>query len=117
MNIDSSHFFAALANDTRQRCLYLVATNEDVCVCEVVAALDIPQPSASKALRALKDAGFLCDRKEANWNYFRLNDAMPDWARAVVAATIKGLGLSKIHMADQQRFKNLNLRGAGAVCE
>lgn len=116
MNIDSTQFFAALANDTRQRCLYLVATNEDACVCEIVAALDIPQPSASKALRALKNAGLLCDRKEANWNYFRLNLAMPSWAAAVVRATVKGLGSSDIHIADQQRFQGLELRETGAVC-
>ncbi len=117
MNIDATHFFSALANDTRRRCLFLVVANEEVCVCEIVEALGIPQPSASKALRGLKDAGLLRDRKEANWNYFRLSDAMPDWASAVVLATVRGLGLSDVHIADQKRFAGLDLRRPGTACQ
>lgn len=116
MNIDSTHIFSALANETRLRCLYLVATNGEVCVCEIVEALGIPQPSASKALNALKRAGLLCDRKDANWNYFSLNTEMPEWAALVVDATVSGLASSQAHTADQKRFKRLDLRSAGAVC-
>ncbi len=116
MNIDSAQFFSALANETRLRCLYLVATNGEVCVCEVVEALGIRQPSASKALNALKLAGLLRDRRAANWNYFSLNGAMPEWAAQVVDSTVSGLGASPIHCSDQKRFGQLDLRGGNALC-
>jgi ArsR family transcriptional regulator, arsenate/arsenite/antimonite-responsive transcriptional repressor len=97
--------FSTLANDTRLRCLYLVATNGEVCVGEIVEALVIPQPSASKALNDLKRAGLLYARKKANRHYFSLNTAVPEWAAAVVDATVCGLRSSPTHTMDQKRFR------------
>ena len=116
MNIDPDQVFSALANTTRLRCLYLVASNEDACVCEVVEALGITQPSASKALNALMGAGLLSVRRDANWNYFSLDNAMPEWTTALITATVIGLDSSRTHVADQKRFKRLNLRGTGVAC-
>jgi len=116
MNIDPDQVFPALANTTRLRCLYLVASNDDVCVCEVVEALGITQPRASKALNALKGVGLLSVHRDANWNYFSLDNAMPEWTAALIAATVNGLGSSRTHVTDQKRFKRLNLRGTGAAC-
>ncbi|MFT5709560.1 MAG: ArsR family transcriptional regulator [Halioglobus sp.] len=116
MNIDLVKIFSSLANKTRLRCLYLVAVNNEACVCEIVAALNIPQPSASKALNALKIVGLLSVRKEANWNYFSLNQDMPDGVSALVASTIDGLASSAAHSADQERFKRLDLRDTQLVC-
>ena len=116
MDIDSVQVFSALANETRLRCLFLVASNGEVCVCEVVDALGIAQPSASKALNALKGAGLLSDRRDANWIYYRLNSRMADWMAALVAATVTGLGSSRAHTADQKRFKRLDSRVTEGVC-
>lgn len=116
MNIDAVQVFSSLANETRLRCLYLVAVNKEACVCEVVAALNIPQPSASKALNTLKNAGLLNVRKEANWNYFSLNNAVPEWVCALLTSTVQGLAASSAHNTDQKRFKHLDLRDAALVC-
>lgn len=116
MNIDFVKVFSVLANETRLRCLYLVFANEEVCVCEIVEALNITQPSASKALGALKIAGLLTDRKEANWNYFSLNEAMPEWMKTLVTATCKQQSKSPVHTLDQKRLQALDLREEGAGC-
>ncbi|MFT4825007.1 MAG: ArsR family transcriptional regulator [Halioglobus sp.] len=116
MNIDAATVFSALANETRLRCLYLVLANKEVCVCEFVEALGIPQPAASKALGALKSAGLLSDRKEANWNYFSLSKAMPLWMKTVVTATGKEQAKCAVHILDQRRFETLDLRAGGAGC-
>lgn len=110
MNIDHTQVFAALANDTRLRCLHLIAKNAEVCVCEVVEALGISQPSASKALNTLKSAGLLSDRRDANWNYYALNGAMPKWMAAIVSTTVAEVANSKAYAADQKCFQRLNLR-------
>ena len=110
MNIDHPQVFAALANEVRLRCLHLVATNDEICVCEVVEALDINQPAASKALNALKQVGLLTDRRDANWNYYALNDSMPDWLGEIVATTVAALAGTKTYKADQKRFRQLDLR-------
>jgi ArsR family transcriptional regulator len=109
-NIDPSEVFAALSNPVRLRCLFLVARNDEVCVCEVEEALRIAQPSASKALNALKSAGLLAARRDANWNYYRLNDDMPQWMADIVARTVSELSGREPHVADKKRLDRLDLR-------
>ena len=115
MNIDLTQIFSALSNEARLRCLYLVAINDDACVCEIVETLHITQPSASKALNTLRGVGLLSMRREGNWNYFSINDAMPGWTKAIVDAAVEGLGSSRSHAADQKRFRQLDLRNPDAV--
>lgn len=102
MNIQQ--VFATLANTTRLRCLYLVMCYEEVCVCEIVETLAISQPSASKSLLALKSAGFLIDRRDANWNYYRRSEHMPDWQDALLELTLAQLSADALYQADSKRF-------------
>jgi ArsR family transcriptional regulator len=80
--------FASLGNEIRLKCLYLAARHGEVCVCEAVDALEVPQPTVSKAFKALKDAGFVADRRDANWTHYRINEDMPAWMADVVRATV-----------------------------
>lgn len=109
-NIDPIDIFAALSNPVRLRCLCLVALNDEVCVCEVEESLRIAQPTASKALNTLKSAGLVTARRDANWNYYRLNDEMPQWMTDIVARTISELSGREPHVTDQKRFNRLDLR-------
>ena len=55
--------FKALSDETRLRIVKLLEHGE-LCVCDIVAALDLVQPKVSFHLSALKDAGLVRDRKE-----------------------------------------------------
>lgn len=66
--------FKALSDETRLRILKLLGHTE-LCVCDIVAALDMVQPKVSFHLGVLKAAGFLQDRKEGRWTHYRLDDA------------------------------------------
>jgi ArsR family transcriptional regulator len=110
VNIDHTELFATLSNETRLRCLYLAARHHEVCVCEVVDALGVAQPTASKALNALKTAGLVKDRRDANWIYYRLNDSMPTWIEVIVDATVDQLARSKRYLADENRFRKSRAR-------
>lgn len=114
--IDSAALFAALANQGRLRCLHLLLRNEDVCVCEVVAALEMGQPTASKALNQLKAIGLLSDRKDANWVYYSLNPALPSWVTDLLRATQSGLEYQQSFINDQHSFSQLELRNRAARC-
>lgn len=109
-NIDPDAVFAALSNPVRLRALLLVARHADVCVCEVESALSIAQPAASKALNALKAAGYLDSRRDANWTYYSLSGAMPDWVRAIVDNAASALGNTEPYLSDSKRFADLELR-------
>jgi ArsR family transcriptional regulator len=71
---DLLNVFKALSEETRLRILKLLE-NGELCVCDIVAALGIVQPKISFHLNALKEAGFLKDRKQGRWTHYRLDDA------------------------------------------
>jgi len=66
-----SRFFKALGDETRLRILKLLETRE-LCVCEVMVALDLTQPTASHHLGLLESAGFVKARKEGKWVFYSI---------------------------------------------
>ena len=66
-----SNFFKALADETRLRILKLLELRE-LCVCEVMVALDLTQPTASYHLGILEGAGLVKERKEGKWVFYRI---------------------------------------------
>jgi ArsR family transcriptional regulator len=65
--------FKALADEIRLRILSLLTTRE-MCVCEIMVALDLTQPTASHHLGILENAGLVKDRKEGKWVFYSLSD-------------------------------------------
>jgi len=66
-----SKFFSALADETRLRILRLLMIRE-MCVCEIMVALDLTQPTASHHLNLLENAGLVKDRKEGKWVFYKI---------------------------------------------
>jgi ArsR family transcriptional regulator len=58
-----------LSDKTRLRLLVLLERRE-VCVCDLMAALNLPQPAVSRHLSYLKGAGLVSDRKQGRWRYY-----------------------------------------------
>lgn len=63
--------FRACADPTRLRILNLLAEGE-VCVCDLVTVLDVPQPKVSRHLAYLRAAGLVSGRKDGLWRHYRL---------------------------------------------
>ena len=82
--------FKALSDTTRLRCLLLLASQDELCVCDLTSALDLPQPKVSHHLGNLRKAGLVQDRKQGQWTFYRLPSDLPDWARAVIQAAYEG---------------------------
>ena len=66
-----SRLFKALSDETRLRILRLLEVRE-MCVCEVMVALDLTQPTASHHLGLLENAGLVKDRKEGKWVFYSI---------------------------------------------
>jgi len=66
-----SRLFRALADETRLRILSLLEVRE-MCVCEIMVALDLTQPTASHHLGLLENAGLVKDRREGKWVFYSL---------------------------------------------
>ena len=63
--------FKACSDETRLRILFLLSERE-LCVCELVAILDMPQGKISRHLANLKNASLVTDRREGTWIYYSL---------------------------------------------
>ncbi len=88
--MDTQIMFDALADATRRRILALLVQQGELCVCELTAALDEIQPKISRHLAVLKEAGIVIPRREGTWMFYRLADALPAWADALLEALPKG---------------------------
>lgn len=69
-----SNIFKALSDETRLRILKLLEHGE-LCVCDIVAALNMIQPKVSFHLGILKNAGLIKDRKQGKWIHYRIDDS------------------------------------------
>lgn len=91
--ITSESFFRALSDPTRLRCLLLLLSEQEICVCEFVHALELSQPRVSRHLGHLRDLGVVTTERRGQWMYYRLNPALPPWARDVLAAAFQAEGV------------------------
>jgi DNA-binding transcriptional ArsR family regulator len=68
-----SRLFKALADTTRLKIMRLLDIRE-MCVCEIMVALDLTQPTASHHLGILEAVDLVKDRHEGKWVFYSLKD-------------------------------------------
>jgi len=66
-----SRIFKALADEIRLRILNLLRARE-MCVCEIMIALDLTQPTASHHLRILEGANLVEDFRKGKWVFYKI---------------------------------------------
>ncbi len=66
--------FHALSDEARLKIIKILCEGE-LCVCEIVSALNMVQPKVSFHLGVLKNAGLVKTRKKGKWIFYKLNDA------------------------------------------
>ena len=84
MKLDTNAFFNALANDIRLRCLMLMQLEGELCVCELIHALNLSQPMISRHLALLRDSGLVSDRRAGKWVYYSINADLAEWGKTVL---------------------------------
>ena len=80
-------FYKCLADDTRLKSLLLLQLNKEMCVCDLMTALQLSQPKVSRHLADLRTCGLVLDERHGKWVYYRINKALPDWALKVLKQT------------------------------
>jgi len=63
--------FKALSDETRLRILGLLLGGE-LCVCDLVAVLELPQSTVSRHLSTLRNSGLVTDRRQGVWMHYSL---------------------------------------------
>lgn len=63
----------AIGEETRLK-IVAYLTIDTFCVCELVALLDMSQPSISQHMKRLKDTEIVHEEKRGKWTYYHLNE-------------------------------------------
>lgn len=69
-----SDIIKSIGDPTRLKIIYLLQHGE-LCVCEIMRALNKPQPTVSHHMNILKNSGLLKGRKEGIWTYYKLSNS------------------------------------------
>jgi ArsR family transcriptional regulator len=91
---DAVQFFKVLADEARLKMLWLLFNHKELCVCDMMAALEITQSKASRHLATLRHARLVIDRKDGLWSYYALRPVDDALAR-------EHLALLKVHLAQR----------------
>ena len=66
--------FRLLGDRSRVRILFALAEAGELCVCDLAAAVDVPETGVSQALRLLRTAGVVRSRRDGRTVWYRLDD-------------------------------------------
>ncbi|MDT8442179.1 MAG: metalloregulator ArsR/SmtB family transcription factor [Desulfuromonadales bacterium] len=108
-----ARIFKALADETRLRILALLLEGE-LCVCEIMAALDLPQSTVSRHLAYLRNSGWVNDRRQGVWMFYRLETGSPVRAaiQGVLENHLPGLPDHAVAVEKLRRFRQEQTRTA-----
>ncbi len=83
----------ALSDPGRVKVLKMLEAREgcacEMCACEIIGLLGLAQPTVSRHLKVLADAGLIKGRKVGSWVHYRLalsSDSGSPYAQAMLAA-------------------------------
>jgi len=108
--------FQSLSDTTRLRCLVLMATEDELCVCELTHALGLSQPKVSRHLARLREVGLVQDRREGQWVHYRLHPRLAERVRGIVEAALAGTAGREPYLTDRQRLAAMPNRPGSRCC-
>ncbi|HET8996598.1 MAG TPA: metalloregulator ArsR/SmtB family transcription factor [Acetobacteraceae bacterium] len=82
------NILAALAEPTRLAAIQLLWDGHEHCVCELMDRLGATQSRMSRHMAALKAAGLVVDRRDAQWVRYRRAPNLPAGAERLVDAAL-----------------------------
>ncbi len=104
--------YKALADETRLRILALLLSEGELCVCDIIASLKLPQSTTSRHLAHLRKAGWVNDRRCGLWIYYSIRDSDSN-QKDLIPLLKKQLLKTGTSAADRELLVSL---GAGNRC-
>ncbi|MDP2739530.1 MAG: metalloregulator ArsR/SmtB family transcription factor [Pseudorhodobacter sp.] len=86
---------SALSEPTRLAAIRILADGGEHCVCELMQRLEVTQSRMSRHMQALKQAGLVVDRRDAQWVRYRLNPDLAPAIRAILAAVLAAAAIDE----------------------
>ncbi|MBP2296762.1 ArsR/SmtB family transcription factor [Azospirillum rugosum] len=82
---------SVLSDPTRLGAVRLLWDGREHCVCELMDRLAATQSRMSRHMAALKSAGLVVDRRDAQWVRYRRNPALAPQIAAIIDAVIAAM--------------------------
>ena len=82
--IESVQFLKCLSDETRLNATLLVLLEGELCVCELMEALEDSQPKISRHLAQLRSCGVLEDVRRGQWVFYSIAKSLPDWSKDIL---------------------------------
>ncbi len=105
-----NQFFKMLSDETRVRCLLLIAREGGLCVCELTHALQQSQPKISRHLAQLRQSGILQDERTGQWVNYKVADNLPGWLKKIIDGLKQSNCLMAQYQSDIERLKTMENR-------
>ena len=102
-----SDFFSLLSDETRLRCLVLLSTEPELCVCDLCQTLDCIQPKVSRHLSLLRNSHLVTDERRGQWVYYQLNKDLEIPFKTLLHEIITNLQKAEPFASDRKKLKTV----------
>jgi len=107
----------ALGDITRLKIVRLMMeSRQDLCVCEIMDALEVSHSNVSRHLKILKTAGFVRERREGRWVHFHLTEPGSPFHKYLLLA-VGNLPAEHLAADIERMHLRLSLREGGRCVE
>ncbi len=110
VNMKQTEIFRILGDETRLRALLLIGEEKELCVCELVHALDISQPKISRHMATMREAGIVRSRRHAQWVFYCINPSLENWQNQIIKAALAGGKSESVAIKDKNRLARMKGR-------
>lgn len=93
--------YKSLADEIRLRILALLLAEGELCVCDIIGALKLPQSTTSRHLAHLRKAGWVNDRRCGLWIYYSIRET-DEHHRDLIPLLKKQLLNAEVSMTDRE---------------
>ena len=104
---ESTRMLKAFADPVRLRLLNLLSEDNEVCVCHLHGALQLPQPTVSRHLAYLRKHGLVVGRKEGLWVHYRRSKPKSSLHRTLVESIGNSLADLDVFQQDRKRLSRV----------
>ncbi len=115
-NITPESIISVLDNSTRLRCVLLLLTHKELCVCDLTHVIGGAQPNMSRALGQLREAGLVSDRREGQWVYYQISSELADWVYSLIKTVAIGAEEHEPYRSDKQALASMSCKLGGNRC-
>ncbi|NLF85093.1 MAG: winged helix-turn-helix transcriptional regulator [Lentisphaerae bacterium] len=115
--IDTLDMLKALADENRLRILCALRAGE-LCVCQVIALLELAPSTVSKHLSVLRAARWVQSRKSGRWMHYRLSENFRTAAASKMLDLLCGeLEETERLVEDRKRLGQIREEGMESLCK